>query len=83
MMFYPYKRKGGGGSFSHAKGGHTRFEVDLTQELEVLAIPFILKLGWGGGGAHQVLPCLEGWGEGKKFRTRDFPTLYPYLLTGP
>ena len=40
VMFYPYRRKGGGKGLTHAEGvgGTQRFEVVLTRELEVLAI---------------------------------------------
>ena len=99
------KQLGGGGesSFTSTKkegraksvlaiwnGGRGRFEVVLTQELDVSAI---LK---GGGGANKihpfkrgariVLPCvffLGGGGEGgghNKFQARDVPILQHPLL---
>ena len=48
MKFYPYKKRGGGRSFSHAEGGGgtNSFGVVIMRKLEVLAI---LK-----GGAQKV-----------------------------
>ena len=44
MQFYPFKKKGGGGGFSHAEGGGTKsFGVFFVRMLGVLAI---LKGGW-------------------------------------
>ena len=58
------KKKGGGGSFSHAEGGWgvtKSFGVVLTQEIEVLAI---LKVGGKKFSPYKVVVkgfnCLEG-----------------------
>ena len=58
VKFYLYKRGGGRIFFSHAEEGHKKIEVVLTRECEVLDI-----VKWGGG-AQNVLPCLEGGGGG-------------------
>ena len=61
MKFYPYKKRGGGESFSHAEGGGVTksFGVVLMQELNVFAIVMegggaksIHFLKRGGGGAQ-------------------------------
>ena len=56
------------------KGDTTHFQIDLIQELEVIALlnggP---KCFPGGGGAQKVLPCLEGVG-GYSFG----PTIFPF-----
>ena len=83
----PMKR-GAEKSFSHAEGGGGAQQVleVVPQELEVLAMA-LWHSEWGGGGckkfppfrrgmgggAQQVLPCLEGGGT--QFRTRHFPIL--------
>ena len=60
MRFYPYKKGEAEKVLAILKGRQTKFNVSLTQELEVIAI---LK---GGGGA-KVSSLQKGGGGGKKF----------------
>ena len=77
MKFYPYEKGGVETVIAMLKGGGAKsFGVFFMWYLEVLAI---LKGGakgfhfLKGGGAQQVLPCLDGVGGCKQFLTHAFP----------
>ena len=77
MKFYPYEK--GGQSFSHAEGGGAQKVLGLFLRGSLKFQPYCR----GGmksfhslkGRVRKLLPCLEGGGGAKKFRTRDFSIL--------
>ena len=77
MKFYPYKKKKGGGGLAMLMGGGGTqcFEVDLTWELDVLAI----LIAWGGGGGNKRFQPVK---KGERAR-RVLDPLFSHFVATP